>query len=117
MHLYNSTFTGWESAFQDHDKTDIQTKTVEGFNCKIPFFKNANDSKIHFSFTSKQNISIEAGLLNANGELLVAVEKWYHAGEYTLPLDVSNLSEGLHFLSIKTVGRFLVNHINLLQQV
>jgi hypothetical protein len=110
MHLYNSTFTGWESHLLDHTATK-----VDGFNCKIPFFKVGAHQQIHFTFMCKQNISIEAGLIDANGELLVAIEKWYHAGEYNLKIDVQHLQDGLHFLSIKSVGRFLVKGIEIIQ--
>jgi hypothetical protein len=113
VHIYNSSFTGWQSDLrQAIDNNSIEQKT-DGFNCKIPFFKVNHNSKIFFSFNCKQNISIEAGLISKDGELLVAVEKWYHHGEYTLILDVSNLQNELHFLSIKSVGKFVVLGIEL----
>jgi hypothetical protein len=114
MHLYNSTFTGWESHLQNHTIEVNDASKLDGFNCKIPFFKTDINAKIIFTFHCKQNVSIEAGLINANGELLMAVEKWYHTGEYDLILDLNNLEAGLHFLSIKSVGKFTVLGIEIL---
>lgn len=111
-HLYNSNFTGWESELMDNEV--LEPKPIEkGFNCKLPFFKSDVAKRILFSFQCKQNISIEASLLTAHGELLMAVEKSYHLGDYVLTIDISNMDAGLHFLSIKSIGKFKVTGIKI----
>jgi len=111
-HLYNSNFTGWESELMDNEV--LEPKPIEkGFNCKLPFFKLDIAKRILFAFQCKQKIAIEASLLTAHGELIMAVEKSYNLGEHALSIDINNLDEGLHFLSIKSIGKFKVTGIKI----
>jgi hypothetical protein len=43
----------------------------------------------------------------------MAVEKSYHLGDYVLTIDISNMDAGLHFLSIKSIGKFKVTGIKI----
>jgi len=113
-HLYNSNFTGWESELMENEVME-SIPVEKGFNCKLPFFKTSEAKRILFSFTCKQNIAIEASLLTAHGELLMAVEKSYHLGEYILTIDISNIENDLHFLSIKSIGKFKVLDIKIVE--
>lgn len=86
--LYNSTNVGIESANENSNSVEV--------------YPNPASTKATVAFNLDAQQLVNISIYNSVGELVSSSEESRNAGEYTLDIDVTNLSSGFYTVNLKT---------------
>jgi hypothetical protein len=114
LQLFNSHFNGWETQLPALVNNELAFDAIDGFNCKTPFIKHADQTQIHIQFYCKANVGLQVSVAETNMQQVICVEKEYNAGLHKMVIDLNATNtDTMYLLCIKSIGKFKMESIEL----